>query len=432
MKKKVSIDSISKHPGQTVTVTGWVHKMTDIGKLVFIILRDGTGYIQCVFKSSDTSSEEIKIAGNILRESSISITGIVKSDKRAIGNHELSDCCINIIHESLESYPLSKKKHGSEFLLNNRHLSIRSQKMLAIMKIRDTLILSAKFFLKKEKFICVDTPLITPAACESTMGLFKVDYYNNTAFLSQSGQLYLEAAIASYTKVYCLGPVFRAEKRKSKRHLTEFWMLEPEMAHITLEENMEFQERLLKQLIKDLIDENSNELLMLGQKIEYLKGIKFPIQKITYSEAIDMLKNTEYQIDWGKKISFKAEKFISCQIGQPFFIYLHPMWQKAFYMKPDSDYSKCVLSCDLIAPDGYGEISGGGQRIDDYVTLKQSLLDNELPATAFQWFLDLRKFGSVPHGGFGMGIERTLSWICGLDHIRDAILFPRMINRISP
>ncbi len=432
MKKRVFIENISSYLGKKVSISGWIHKKTKIGKVVFIVLRDGTGYVQCVFKTSDSSPDEIKIARGISRESSVTITGIVKFDKRAKGSHELLDCSISVIQEIEDNYPVSRKKHGAEFLLNYRHLSIRSKKLLSIMKIRDTLIWSARNFLKKEKFICTDTPLITPAACESTTGLFKIDYYNNNAFLSQSGQLYLEAAIASYGRVYCLGPVFRAEKKKSRRHLTEFWMIEPEMTHITLNENMEFQERLLEKLIKDIIQENSSELATLGRDIEALGKIIFPLTKITYSEAIDMLKNTENEIDWGKKISFRAENYISSQIGKPFFIYLHPMWQKAFYMKPDSDYSKCVLSCDLIAPDGYGELSGGGQRIDDYTMLRQSLLDNELPAAAFQWYLDLRKFGSVPHGGFGMGVERTLSWVCGLDHIRDAVLFPRMIKRISP
>jgi len=429
--KHVYISEIANYEGQDVCLKGWLYGKRSSGKLHFLQVRDGTGIIQAVMFKGDFSEEIFEMADKISQESSIEVCGTVKEDKRSAIGFEIGVKNIKVVGTS-HDYPITHKEHGVAFLMENRHLWLRSPRQLAIMKIRNEIINSVRKYFNDNGFLLVDAPIFTPAACEGTTNLFEVGYFDEKAYLTQSGQLYMEAAAMAFGKVYCFGPTFRAEKSKTRRHLTEFWMVEPEMAYYDLKMDMDLAEDFVEYVVGQVVQNCRKELEVLERDVSKLEKIKKPFPRITYDEAIQILKDAGKDVQWGDDFGGDEETVISEKFDCPVLIHRYPAECKAFYMKQDPDNEKLALCVDMIAPEGYGEIIGGGQREEDLDVLLGKIREHGLPEEAFDWYLDLRKYGSVPHAGFGLGIERTVSWLCGLHHVRETIPFARLMDRIKP
>ncbi len=428
------IEDVGKHVGQEVTLRGWVHNKRSSGKIQFLIIRDGTGYIQTVVAKNAVSPEIFAAADSLTHESSFAVTGKVREDSRAPSGYELDVTDLKVYQEVAkeEPFPITPKEHGIEFLMDHRHLWIRSTRQRAILKVRHEIIKAVRDFFDDDGFTLCDTPVLTPAACEGTTTLFEVKYFEEKAYLTQSGQLYNEATAAALGKVYCFGPTFRAEKSKTRRHLTEFWMVEPEVAYATVEDTMDLAERMITFVVHRVLERRPNELKALERDLSKLENIKPPFPRISYDDALAILQKHGSEIQWGGDFGGGDETIISEQFDKPVMIHRYPTAIKAFYMETDPDRPEVALCVDVLAPEGYGEIVGGGQRATSYDMLVQRLKEHDLPREVFEWYLDLRKFGSVPHAGFGMGIERAVTWICGLEHVRETIPFPRMLYRLNP
>ena len=429
--QSVDISHIAEHVGEEVKLEGWVYNKRSSGSLVFLIVRDGTGFIQAVAVKGEIPDEDFQKCDELTQESSIVVSGTVKADKRAPGGHELAVTGVWPVHIA-EEYPISLKKHGVDFLMDWRHLWLRTPRQAAVLKIRHEIIGAIRDFLDEREFVLVDAPILTPSACEGTTTLFSTDYFDSTAYLSQSGQLYMEAAAMALGKVYCFGPTFRAEKSKTRRHLTEFWMVEPEMAWVDLDGNLKLQEELISYVVQRVLEERKNELATVERDTGRLENIKPPFPRVSYDEAVEILNKCGVEFEWGNDFGGGDETVLAEQFELPVFVHRYPTDIKAFYMKPDPSRPEICLSADLLAPEGYGEIIGGGQRIDDPRLLAARIKEHDLPEAAYAWYMDLRKFGSVPHSGIGLGLERVVAWICGIDHIRETIPFPRLLKRIYP
>jgi asparaginyl-tRNA synthetase len=428
----VYIEDIAAHTGETVTLRGWLHNRRSSGKIHFLTLRDGTGFIQCVMSKAAVGEEAFGRADHLSQESALTVTGAARADARAPGGFELDVSGFEIVAEA-QNYPITPKEHGVDYLMDRRHLWIRAPRQQAILRIRHEVINAVRDFFNDRGFILADTPIFTPAACEGTTTLFPVQYFEDeTAYLTQSGQLYNEANAMALGRTYCFGPTFRAEKSKTRRHLTEFWMVEPEVAYATLDDVMELAEGLVVSVVKRVLERRQKELKILERDTSKLEKVQGPFPRVSYDEAAEILKKKGLPFEWGGDFGAPDETALSEEYDRPICVHRYPSAVKAFYMKPDPQRPEVALCVDVLAPEGYGEIIGGGQRLDDYDLLVQRIKDHNLPQEAFEWYLDLRRYGSVPHGGFGMGIERVVSWICGLDHLREAIPYPRMLYRIYP
>jgi asparaginyl-tRNA synthetase len=435
-----TIAEIGKHEGQPVTIRGWLYNLRESGKLLFPIFRDGSGQIQGVVQKNAVSPETFDALKGLTQESSVIVEGKVRADKRAPGGYELDVSNVQVLQKVSESdpYPIAPKEHGVDFLMEHRHLWIRSPRQAAILRVRAEIIKAARDFFDDRGFTLTDPPILTPAACEGTTTLFPVDYFDEQAYLTQSGQLYIEATAMALGKVYSFGPTFRAEKSKTRRHLTEFWMVEPEVAYATLDDVMELSEGLITFIVKRCLEKRSADLQTIGRDISKLEKIDKPFPRITYDEAVERLQEgfakgaLENRFEWGGDLGSPDETYLSAQFERPLMIHRYPAKVKAFYMEPDPQRPDLALCVDVLAPEGYGEIIGGSQRMASHELLLQRIHEHGLPEEAFKWYLDLRKFGSVPHGGFGMGIERAVAWICGLEHVRETIPFPRTLHRLYP
>jgi len=427
----IYIEDIGKYQGKDVIIKGWLFNKRSSGKIRFILVRDGTGIIQSVIAKGEVKDELFEIADKITQESSVILTGTVRKEDRAPGGYEIIAKDIKVI-QMAEDYPITPKEHSIEFLLPVRHLWLRSKKQNAIMRIRHEIIKACRDFLDNQGFINADTPILTPAAVEGTTTLFQVDYYDQNAYLSQSGQLYNEATAAALGKVYCFGPTFRAEKSKTRRHLTEFWMLEPEVAYIELDGIMGLAEDMTVYFVERILEKRKKELKILERDISKLEKIKKPFPRITYKQAVEIIRKKDKQLKYGDDFGAPHETILSDSFDNPILVHHYPAGIKAFYMKRDPNDESLSLSVDMIGPEGSGELIGGGQREDDYKTLLKRLKENNLPEKSYEWYLDLRKFGTCPHGGFGLGLERTIGWICGVKHVRETIPFPRMLDRVYP
>ncbi len=435
-----TISEIGKHEGQSVTIRGWLYNLRESGKLLFPIIRDGSGFIQGVLHKAGVSQEVFDSVKNLTQESSVIVTGTVRADKRAKGGYELDVQNVEVIERVPESdpYPISLKDHGVEFLMENRHLWVRSPRQVAILRLRAEIIKAARDFFDERGFTLTDPPILTPAACEGTTTLFEVDYFDDQAYLTQSGQLYIEATAMALGKVYSFGPTFRAEKSKTRRHLTEFWMVEPEVAYAQLDDIMELAENFISFIVQRCLKNRRAELETIGRDISKLEKVVAPFPRLSYDDAVKMLQEghakgaLENKFEWGGDFGSPDETYISSQFDKPVMIHRYPTAIKAFYMEPDPQSPKHALCVDVLAPEGYGEIIGGSQRMGSYDALRKRIQEHGLPEEAFKWYLDLRKFGGVPHGGFGMGIERAVAWICSLEHVRETIPFARMLNKIYP
>ncbi|MDZ7860906.1 MAG: asparagine--tRNA ligase [Candidatus Krumholzibacteriota bacterium] len=426
------ISGISGFVGKSVQLSGWVYNIRSSGKIIFIQMRDGTGIIQCVIEKSSVGDEIFEAGSSLTQESSLEITGSVKEDKRAPGGYELDVTDLKVIHIA-DGYPITPKSHGMSFLMDNRHLWLRSSRQNAILKIRAGVIRYIREFYDNRGFICCDTPIFTPNACEGTTTLFGTDYFGDRAYLTQSGQLYNEATAAAFRKVYCFGPTFRAEKSKTRRHLTEFWMVEPEVAFARLDDIMKLAEDFVVEVVGRTVD-TYRDLLedVLERDTGMLESVKPPFPRISYTDAAAKLKEKGVDFEFGGDFGGNDETVLSEEFDRPFFVHRFPAAIKAFYMEPDPDDNKLSLSVDLLAPEGYGEIIGGGERASDLEYLEKKIEEEQLPRKAFEWYLDLRRYGAFPHSGFGLGLERLLAYICGIKHVRETIAFPRLINRLSP
>ncbi|MCY9693974.1 asparagine--tRNA ligase [Paenibacillus alginolyticus] len=428
---KSTISEVKHHVGESVTIGCWLNKKRSSGKIQFLQLRDGSGYIQGVVVKSDIGEDVWEAASKLTQESSLYITGKVKEDTRSKGGYELDVLGIEIIQVT-EEYPITPKEHGVDFLMDNRHLWIRSPRQRAVLVIRAQIIQAVQQFFNERGFHLVDPPILTPSSCEGTTNLFHTKYFDEDAFLTQSGQLYMEAAAMALGRVYSFGPTFRAEKSKTRRHLIEFWMIEPEMAFVDHVENLEVQEQFVSYIVQNVLKNCGPELETLERDTMKLEKIQGSFPRITYDEAVDYLQKNGHEFQWGEDFGAPHETAIAAQYETPVFITHWPTEIKAFYMKPDPSRPEVVLCADMIAPEGYGEIIGGSQRIDDPDLMEQRFQEHELSKEAYQWYLDLRKYGTVPHSGFGLGLERTVAWICGLDHVRETIPFPRLLYRLYP
>jgi len=427
----IYIDEVSKHIGTEVTIKGWLYNKRSSGKLRFLTFRDGTGLLQGVMLKGEVDDGTFSLYDELTQESSLKATGIVRSDPRAPGGHELGIRTIEPIQIAAE-YPITPKEHGVAFLMDHRHLWLRSSKQHAVLRVRDEVIRACRDFFTERGFVLVDAPIFTPAPSEGTTTLFETGYFDGKAYLTQSGQLYNEATAMAFGRVYCFGPTFRAEKSKTRRHLTEFWMVEPEMAFYDLEDTMVLAEDFIIFIVQRVLENRQKELAVLERDLEKLSKVGKPFPRITYGEAVEILKDEGKDFAWGQDFGAKDEETLSLRFDRPVIIHRYPLKCKAFYMKTDPQNSKLALCLDVLAPEGYGEIIGGGQREDSLRELEAKIKKDKLPMEAFQWYLDLRRYGSVPHAGFGLGIERTVTWICGRDHLREAIPFPRMLYRIYP
>ncbi|MEO0080455.1 MAG: asparagine--tRNA ligase [candidate division WOR-3 bacterium] len=427
----VTVEEVGSCVGQEVSLTGWVFNKRSSGKIRFLLVRDGTGIIQCVFLNGQVPTEAFELADRVTQESSVEVTGLVREDRRAPGGYELTAKSLRLIHEA-EPYPISPKEHGIEFLMEHRHLWLRSRRQHAILRIRAEVIRCLREFLDDQGFLCCDTPILTPSSVEGTTTLFPVDYYGEEVYLTQSGQLYNEALCAAVRKTYCFGPTFRAEKSKTRRHLTEFWMLEPEVAFLELDGMMELAEEMLCHLVQRILERRRQELETLERDITKLEAVKKPFPRITYAEAIEILKRAGKELSFGDDFGGDEETILSQAFDRPVMIHRYPAPIKAFYMKRDPQNPHLALGCDILAPEGYGEIVGGGQREDNLEELKKRIAEFRLPAQAYDWYLDLRRYGSFPHSGFGLGLERTVAWLCGLRHVRETIPFPRLLEKVYP
>ena len=431
MATRTYISDIGQHAGEEAEIRGWLYNKTHKGKLIFLMVRDGTGIIQAVLFKNDVSPEIFEQCLHLPQESSLIVTGVVVEDKRAKGGYEIQVKNVEIVHEAQE-YPITPKEHGIDFLMDHRHLWIRSVKQNAILKVRHEVIRALREYFDTSGFTLVDAPIFTPAACEGTTTLFETDYFDNKAYLTQSGQLYMEAAAMAFGKVYCFGPTFRAEKSKTRRHLTEFWMIEPEVAFCDLYQDMDLAEDMLVYVVQRVLEKRRNELETLERDISALEKIQKPFPRIRYDEAVKILKDAGSDFVAGDDFGGADETIISNSFDRPVMVTHYPAEVKAFYMKNDPDDPSRALCVDVLAPEGYGEIIGGGQREDDLDILLQKIRAHNLPEDAFKWYIDLRRYGSVPHAGFGLGIERTVAWICGIRHVRETIPFPRTMTRLYP
>jgi asparaginyl-tRNA synthetase len=428
----VYIEDIGKHEGESVTLKGWLHHRRSSGKIHFLIVRDGTGFIQAVMSKAAVGDDMFKTADHLSQETSLKVTGTVRADRRAPSGHEIDVSTVEIVGES-HDYPITPKEHGVDYLLDRRHLWIRSERQSAILRIRHEIVNAVRDFFNTRGFILADTPIFTPAACEGTSTLFPAQYFDDqTAYLTQSGQLYNEANAMALGRVYCFGPTFRAEKSKTRRHLTEFWMVEPEMAYADLDDVMELAEALLVAIVGRTLERRRHELTVLERDVSKLERVQAPFPRISYDEAVTILQGKGLPFEWGGDFGGPDETALSEHFDRPVMVHRYPAAVKAFYMKPDPARPDVALGVDVLAPEGYGEIIGGGQRIDDLDLLLQRIEDHALPKEAFDWYIDLRRYGTVPHGGFGMGIERAVAWICGLEHVRETIPYPRMLYRLYP
>jgi len=426
------IEDIADHAGQQVTVRGWLHNRRSSGRIHFLTVRDGTGFIQCVMSKGAVPDETFVESDHLSQETALVLTGTVRADARAPGGYEIDVSALQVVGESA-GYPITPKEHGVDYLFDRRHLWIRSERQQAVLRVRHEVIDAVRDFFNDRGFILVDTPIFTPAAVEGTTTLFPVRYFEDeTVYLTQSGQLYNEADAAALARVYCFGPTFRAEKSKTRRHLTEFWMVEPEVAYATLDDTIELAEQLVSSVVGRVLERRRRELATIGRDTSRLETVQPPFPRISYDEAVQILKDKGQAFEWGGDFGGTDETILSEHFDRPFAVHRYPSAIKAFYMKPDPERPELALCVDVLAPDGYGEIIGGGQRIDDYDLLLRRIKEHKLPQEAFEWYLDLRRYGSVPHSGFGMGIERVVAWICGLDHLREAIPYPRMLYRVYP
>ena len=431
MPERTTIERLSRHVGQTVTLEGWLYNKSSKGKLHFAQLRDGTGVCQCVLFKNDVPAELFEAVGHAGQESSLTLTGLVRADARAPGGFELAVSDGRVL-QSVEGYPITPKEHGTDFLLENRHLWLRSKRPWAVMRVRDAVITALRRFFDERGFVCIDSPMFTPNACEGTSTLFEVPYFDQKAFLTQSGQLYAEATAMALGKVYCFGPTFRAEKSKTRRHLTEFWMLEPEVAFADLDDIMQLAEDMLVYVVRSVLERRKPELEALERDLTKLEAIVPPFPRLSYDEAAAILAKEGSTFKYGDDFGAPDETILSNRFDRPVLVHRYPAAVKAFYMKRDpADESKC-LCVDVLGPEGVGELIGGSQREDDLEALLSRIRAHELPQQAFEWYLDLRRYGSVPHAGFGLGLERTVAWICGIEHVREASPFPRTIYRLTP
>lgn len=430
--QKINISDLGKHVGEEISLKGWLYNKRSSGKIKFLVLRDGTGYLQCVYFKGNVTPEIFETAERIGQESSIEVKGKVKEEPRAPGGYELDAVDLKVIHES-HDYPITPKEHGIEFLMDNRHLWLRSSRQVAILKIRHRIVKAIRDFFDNRGFTLMDPPIITPNAVEGTSTLFETPYFDlGKAYLTQSGQLYAEAGALALGKVYTFGPTFRAEKSKTRRHLTEFWMVEPEVAFNDLNDNMDLAEEFLEYIVQTVLKDMPEELKVLERDTTKLQNVKKPLPRISYDEAVEILKKNGVNFEYGNDLGGTDETIISEQFDRPVMVHRYPSAVKAFYMKRDPENPELALAVDVLAPEGYGEIIGGSQREDNFDELLKRIEEHKLPREAFEWYLDLRKYGSVPHSGFGLGLERTVGWICGLDHVRETIPFPRMIYRNTP
>ncbi|HEY2392058.1 MAG TPA: asparagine--tRNA ligase [Candidatus Angelobacter sp.] len=435
-----TIAEVGKHDGQTVTIQGWLYNKRESGKLIFPIFRDGTGVIQGIAPKNQVTPEVFDALKTLTDESSVIVTGKVRADKRAPGGYEMDVVDVKVVQRVPEDepFPIARKEHGIDFLMENRHLWVRTPRQTAILRVRAEIIRAARNFFDERGFTLTDPPILTPAACEGTSTLFEVDYFDDQAFLTQSGQLYIEAMAMALGKVYSFGPTFRAEKSKTRRHLTEFWMVEPEVAYADLNDLMQLAEEFISHLVQSAVANRSADLAIIGRDVTKLANIKPPFPRITYDEAVKMLLDghakglVENKFEYGGDFGSPDETYISSQFEKPVMVHRYPAKVKAFYMEPDPQNPDLALCVDVLAPEGYGEIIGGSQRIGDYALLLKRIREHDLPEEAFKWYLDLRKFGGVPHSGFGMGIERAVAWVCGLEHVRETIPFARTLTRIYP
>ncbi|MCD4786084.1 MAG: asparagine--tRNA ligase [Candidatus Eremiobacteraeota bacterium] len=426
-----TIQDIAKFEGKRVEIKGWLYNKRSSGRINFLQIRDGSGIIQGVMVKKEVPIETFKEAKKLGQESAIIVTGTVRADERADIGYELSVDNLVVISET-DDYPITPKDHGTDFLLDHRHLWFRSKRQHAIMRVRSEIINACRDYFNDRGYILFDSPILTPSACEGTSNLFGTKYFDEDAYLTQSGQLYVEAGALAFGKVYCFGPTFRAEKSRTRRHLMEFWMIEPEIAYINLEENMEIQEDFVEYVVQRVLSKMKIELKIIERDISKLEKVKKPFPRVQYDEAVEILKKKGVDFTWGDDFGAEHETILTEEFDRPFFVHRYPAEAKAFYMKRDPERLELALCSDMLAPEGYGEIIGGGQREDDYDELLKRVREHELPEDAYRWYLDLRKYGSVPHGGFGLGIERTVAWVCGLHHVRETIPFPRMLNRMYP
>ena len=438
MSTHTYINQLAQHVGSEVTLKGWLYKMRSSGKIAFPQLRDGTGVVQCVVLKSAVDPETWEQLKAMGQESALVIKGTVRADERAPGGYEIDVNSAEVLQQ-VHDYPITPKEHGTEFLMDHRHIWLRSRRQHAVLKVRHTVVQAVRNFLDNDGFTLADSPIFTPAACEGTTTLFEVDYFDGEkAYLTQSGQLYNEATAAAFGKAYCFGPTFRAEKSKTRRHLTEFWMVEPEMAYATLDDVMDLAERFLSYIAARVLEDRQEELKVLERDQSKLEGIVPPFPRVHYDDAVKMLVEgfekgaMETKFEWGGDFGAPDETYISSQFDTPVMVHHYPAAVKAFYMARDPERPELALGVDVLAPEGYGEVIGGGERATSLEFLKEQIALHELPQEAFEWYLDLRRYGSVPHGGFGMGIERCTAWMCGIEHIRETIPFPRMLYRIRP
>ncbi len=433
MTQWVYIEDVADHVGEKIEIRGWMFNKRSSGKIHFLQLRDGTGFIQAIVEKSSVDEEIFQIAASLRIESSVMIEGIIREDKRSPYGYEMDVKNIEVVQIPIEDYPISKKDHGVDFLMTNRHLWLRSKKQFHILLTRNEIIRAVREFYNLKKFVLVDTPILTGSIGECSGEVFDIEYFDlGKAYLAQTGQLYLEAAAMALGKVFNLGPTFRAEKSKTRRHLTEFWMNEAEMAYYSSDDNMEFQEELVSYVVKKVLERASDHLMAIDRDLKPLEKVKAPFPRMSYDEAIKLLQKKDFDIKWGDDIGGDEETGISEEFDKPVMVYNYPRNIKAFYMQPDPSNPEVVLCNDMLAPEGYGEIIGASQRIHDPDLLVERIKEFNLPVESYDWYIDLRKHGTVPHSGFGMGIERLVAWICKLDHIREAIPFARTIYRIHP
>lgn len=435
MSRRITIAEVGKHAGEDVTIPGWLYNLRKSGKIAFPQLRDGTGILQCVAVKAEVGDELFDRIKDLTQESSIIVTGKVRAEQRAQGGFELDVTGVEVVQKVAEDhpYPITPKEHGIDFLMDHRHLWLRSRRQNAIIHVRHEIIKAIRDYFDSNGFVLVDCPIFTPAACEGTSTLFEVDYFEDEkVYLTQSGQLYNEANAMAFGKVYCFGPTFRAEKSKTRRHLTEFWMVEPEMAYATLEDVKRVAEELVVFVVRRVLENRRAELDVLERDISKLEAIQTPFPRMSYDDAVKKLQGLGSEIQWGGDLGGTDETLIAEGLDRPLMVDRYPAEVKAFYFEPDPDRPEVVLGVDVLAPEGYGEIIGGGQRIHNIDLLLKRLEQHNLPREAFDWYLDLRRFGSVPHAGFGMGVERCVSWICGLEHVRETIAYPRMLYRTRP
>jgi asparaginyl-tRNA synthetase len=427
----VCIENVADHEGREVVLQGWLYNKRSSGKLHFLQLRDGTGIIQCVVFRNDVAAETFALADHVPQESALRVTGTVRADARSPLGFELGVTALELVHEA-EPYPITPKEHGVHFLLDHRHLWLRSSRQHAILRVRATIIRACRDYLDGRGFTLIDAPILTPSACEGTTTLFATDYFGESAFLTQSGQLYAEAGAMAFGKVYCFGPTFRAEKSKTRRHLTEFWMVEPEVAFMDLAGDMDLAEDFVEYVVQRTLRERRPELAALERDLTRLESVKKPFPRLAYDEAIALLAERGKPVAWGEDFGGDEETVISDAFDRPVMVHRYPAACKAFYMKHDPADPRLALCVDMLAPEGYGEIIGGGQREDDLGALEARIAAHAIPPETMNWYLDLRRYGSVPHAGFGMGIERVVAWICGLHHVRETIPFPRLLERLRP